>query len=178
MTRVSQSEISMTRVSQSEPTITCVNVGMEHLREELDHRGLVGILLTKLQGQFERAILKIMSDDKKGRCHWHIYRLETICWSPEPHWIIVTQLNQCSGAERDTRIFLSTPSQLSSPSPKSSPLRPKCKPWAVLNPNPSPIGTWVTLKSHDYHRHWLQHHRHWLQHHRHWLLHHRHWLHR
>ena len=30
---------------------------------------------------------------------------------------------------------------LSSPSPKSSPLRPKPKPKAVQNPNPSPIGT-------------------------------------
>ena len=48
----------MTRVNQSEPTITCVNVGMEHLGEELDHRGLVGILLTELQGQLERAILR------------------------------------------------------------------------------------------------------------------------
>ena len=47
----------MTRVSQSEPSITCVNVGVEHLGEELHHRGLVGILLTELQGQLERAVL-------------------------------------------------------------------------------------------------------------------------
>ena len=33
---------------------------------------------------------------------------------------------------------------LSSPSPKSGPLRPKPKPKAVQNPNPSPIGTGVT----------------------------------
>ena len=47
--------------------------------------------------------------------------------------------------------FILIPKQLSSPSPKSGPLRPKPKPKAVLNPNPSPIGTggdtiitWVT----------------------------------
>ena len=34
---------------------------------------------------------------------------------------------------------------MSSPSPKSGPLRPKPK--AIPNPNPSPIGTGVTLKS-------------------------------
>ena len=49
--------MSVTRVSQSEPSITCVNVGVEHLGEELHHRGLVGILLTELQGQLERAVL-------------------------------------------------------------------------------------------------------------------------
>ena len=49
--------MSVTKVSQSEHSITCVNVGVEHLGEELHHRGLVGILLTKLQGQLERAVL-------------------------------------------------------------------------------------------------------------------------
>ena len=49
--------MSVTRVSQSEPSITCVNVGVEHLGEELHHRGLVGILLTKLQGQLECTVL-------------------------------------------------------------------------------------------------------------------------
>ena len=37
---------------------------------------------------------------------------------------------------------------LSSPSPKSSPNRPKTKPKPVLNQNPSSIGTVVTPKSH------------------------------
>ena len=49
--------MSVTRVSQSEPSITCVNVGVEHLGEELHNWGLVGILLTELQGQLERAVL-------------------------------------------------------------------------------------------------------------------------
>ena len=58
--------MSLTIVSQSEPSITCVNVGVEHLGEELHHRGLVGILLTELQSQLERAVLTDteMNDDK------------------------------------------------------------------------------------------------------------------
>ena len=34
-----------------------VDVGMEHLGQELHHRRLVGILLAELQGQLERSIL-------------------------------------------------------------------------------------------------------------------------
>ena len=36
----------------------CVDVGVEHLGEELDHGGLVGLLFTELQGQLECSILR------------------------------------------------------------------------------------------------------------------------
>ena len=68
--------MSLTIVSQSEPSITCVNVGVEHLGEELHHWWLVGILLTELQGQLERAVLKNADKNDKN--------LHSISSSPDP----------------------------------------------------------------------------------------------
>lgn len=41
---------------KADPTVS-VDVGVEHLGEELDNGGLVRVLLTELQSQFERSIL-------------------------------------------------------------------------------------------------------------------------
>ena len=53
---------------QTDPTVS-INIGVEHLGEELDHGGLVGVLLTELHGQFESSILnkqiRISEEEKK-----------------------------------------------------------------------------------------------------------------
>ena len=80
-------------------------------------------------------------------------------WESSSRWSEI-EPNEWQSGGSEPRIL-----QLSSPSPKSK------------VPKSRPKGLGLTLKSQDYHRHWLLHHRHWLLHHRHWLLHHRHWLH-
>ena len=44
---------------QADTTIS-IDVGMEHIGEELHNRGLVGVFLTELHGQFEGSILRNM----------------------------------------------------------------------------------------------------------------------
>ena len=42
---------------QADPAVS-IDVGMEHLGEELDNRRLVGVFLTELHGQLESSILR------------------------------------------------------------------------------------------------------------------------
>ena len=46
---------------QADTTIS-IDVGVEHLGEKLHNRGLVGVLLTKLHGELESAILRNLWD--------------------------------------------------------------------------------------------------------------------
>ena len=81
---------------------------------------------------------------------YHIRSL-TRCWE---WWILNTDFNNVIKTNIWTYNYFSLRLNkaycplLSSPTPKSGPLRPKPKTKAVLNPNPSPIGTGVTPKSH------------------------------